>query len=196
MVRIVVLILFVAFCSCQETGVNTAKVQTAQEQDSLKFFSAIENDSVYFIKYQFYRRVNSNGVINYAYNGNSNDSFVVICDTTRGIFNLIINNKDTSLLFFETYKDYTINGDNYKIIKLVLDKGTTDGEVSYFVSLDFGLLLCRSNTWRVANVLNPEKDGRNYLPMTALLYNVLTDKELLTNQVPKSSIQFTLPKVE
>jgi hypothetical protein len=65
---------------------------------------------------------------------------------------------------------YTINGTDYKILKLVGDKNVTDGAFSLFLSPDFGLLISKSNTWRAAKVRYPDKDNT----LMALLYRVQT----------------------
>ena len=41
------------------------------------------------------------------------------------------------------------------MLKLIANKGVTYGDVSYFVSIDFGLLLSKSSTWKIVKFLNP-----------------------------------------
>lgn len=196
MFRLIILLCCIVFCSCQNKGNDETQVKAVHENDSSKLFSAIEKDSAYFVRYQFSKRINPNGVTDYVYNSNSEKGFVILCDSASRNFKLIINSKDTSVLFFETDRFYTVNGKDYKVVKLISDKGVTDGEASYFISQDFGLLLSRSNTWRIGKVLNPERDSNEYLQLTALLYKVLTDEELFKNPIPAPKIKFTPPKVE
>lgn len=196
MFRLIILFCCIISCSCQNKHNEESQAKAVPENDSLKLFSAIEKDSVYFIRYQFSKRVNSNGVTDYVYNSKNEKGFVIVCDTASQSCKLITNNKDTSILSFETNRFYTVNGKDYKVVKFISDKGVTDGEASYFISPDFGLLLSRSNTWLIGKILNPEKDNNEYLQLTALLYKILTDEELFKNTIPESKMKFTPPKVE
>ncbi len=197
MFRLVILFCCIIFCSCQNKGNDGAQAKAVNENDSLKLFSAIIKDSAYFIRYQFSKRVNANGIIDYVYNSSSEKGFAILCDTASKSFKLITNGRDTSVLSFETDRFYTVNGKDYKVVKLISDKGVTDGEVSYFISPDFGLLLNRSNTWRIGKVLSSEKDNSNEnLQLTALLYKLLTDEEFFKNPIQEPKIKFTPPKVE
>lgn len=110
---------------------------------------------------------------------------------------MIVNKKDTISLYYESFRFYNVNGEDYKVSKLILDKDVTDGEESYFLSDDFGLLFCKSNTWRISKVLDPEKNNSEYLKLTTILYKVLTDEEFFKGPLPKRSIKrFTRPKIE
>lgn len=183
--------------SCKGDDSNS-KLQpnTSHTNDSLILFSAIEKDSTYFISYQFSKQIAKGGVINYIYNSNEAGSFIIACDTATKYFKLMANSRDTILLYNEGDRFYTINGKEYKVIKLVADKGVTDGEVSYFISIDFGLLLSKSNTWRISKILTPEKENNERLQLTALLYRVTTEDNFFQNPEPASKIKFTPPKVE
>lgn len=197
MFRLIILFCCMVIYSCNGNE-NNSKPQpnTSHTNDSLKLFSAIEKDSTYFIGYQFSKQVTNDGVINYIYNSKEAGSFIIACDTATKYFKLIANNNDTTLLYNEGDRFYTINGKEYKVVKLVADKGVTDGEVSYFVSIDFGLLLNKSNTWRMGKILNPEKENNERLQLTALLYRVTTEEDFFKNPEPASKIKFTPPKVE
>lgn len=197
MFRLIILLFCMFLYSCKGDKSNTKSQSIIlHATDSLKLFSAIENDSTYFIKYQFNTQTAKGGVIYFMYNSNEAVSFVLACDTATKNFKLIVNSKDTTLLYNEGERFYTINGTDFKVLKLVLDKGVTDGEVSYFVSIDFGLLISKSNTWRIGKILNPEKENNEQLQLTALLYRVLTEDDFLKAPVPESKIKFTPPKVE
>lgn len=197
MFRLIIPFCFIFFYSCQENK-SDDKLQkvTTHQNDSVKLFLAIEKDSAYFISYRFNKQVNQSGTVAYTYNSNDARKFIIVCDTASKKFKLIGNEKDTTLLSFEGDRFYTVNGADYKVLKLILDKGVTDGEVSYFFSIDFGLLLSKSNTWRIGKILNPEKSNSKYLQLTALLYKVLTEEDFLKNPIPESKIKFTPPKVE
>lgn len=197
MFRLIILLSCMFLYSCNGDKSNTKSQSIIlHATDSLKIFSAIENDSTYFIKYQFNKQIAKGGVLNYSYNSNEAGSFIITCDTATKYFKLVANSSDTVLLYNEGDRFYTINGKEYKVLKLVADKGVTDGELSYFVSIDFGLLLSKSNTWRIGKVLNPEKENNERLQLTALLYRVLTEDDFFKNPEPESKIKFTPPKVE
>lgn len=197
MFKLIILFCCMFLYSCKGDKSNTKpQPTTSHTNDSLKLFSAIEKDSTYFISYQFSKQITKGGVLNYIYNSDEARSFIIACDTTTKYFKLMANSSDTTLLYHEDDRFYTINGKEYKVLKLVADKGITDGEVSYFVSIDFGLLLSKSNTWRIGKVINPEKENNERLQLTVLLYRVLTDDNFFKNPEPESKIKFTPPKVE
>ncbi|HMO63576.1 MAG TPA: hypothetical protein PKA46_15960 [Ferruginibacter sp.] len=197
MFRLIILVCCIFLYSCKGDNSNTKAEQIASHaNDSLKLFSAIEKDSTYFISYQFSKQIAKGGVINYIYKSNEVGGFIIACDTANRYFKLTGDRSDTTLLDNDGDRFYTINGKEYKVLKLIADKGVTDGEVSYFVSIDFGLLLSKSNTWRIGKFLNPEKVNNGSLELTALLYRVLTEDDFLKNPQPESKIKFTPPKVE
>ena len=66
----------------------------------------------------------------------------------------------------------------------------------HIFSTDLGLLVSKSNTWRMGQVMDPNKDDSDYVRLKALLYRVLTDEEMFKNPIPESKIKFTQPKVE
>lgn len=198
MFRLIMPFCCIFFYSCQENK-SDGKLQeiATHPNDSIKLFSAIEKDSAYFIHYQFNKQVNQSGAVAYTYKSNDARKFIIVCDTASKKFWLIGNEKDTTSLYFEGNRFYTVNGADYKVLKLVSDKGVTDGEISYFVSINFGLLLSKSNTWRIGKILNPEKSNSEYLQLTALLYKVLAEEEeFYKNPIRESKIKFTPPKVE
>jgi len=123
------------------------------------------------------------------------DHFVLLLDTINGIYKGVFNN-DTATLDLETEKNFIVNGQSFRLLKLVQDKGVTDGEVSHFLDTERGLIISRSNTWRIAKVLDPQKDNSDYIGLITLLYQLLTDEEIFKNPVPDSSIKLTRPRVE
>jgi|GEM_PF-2317111 len=187
--------MFLYSCRGDENNAKPPSI-TSQTNDSLKLFSVIEKDSTYFISYQFSEQITKGGITTYTYNINGAGSFIIAFDTATKYFRLIANDTDTILLYNEGRRFYTINGKVYQVLKLVANKGLTDGEVSYFVSTDFGLLLSKSNTWRIGKILNPEKGNNERLQLIALLYRVLTEDDFFKNSEPESKMKFTTPKVE
>jgi hypothetical protein len=188
------LILF-GSCKEQENGKGNQQESATQKTDTLKSFSVIEKDSAYLITFRLYRQSLSDGIIAFNYSDGSND-FVLWCDTAKKIYKGVFTKADTITLDLEAEKFYTVNGKDFKLLKLVRDKGVTDGEISYFFSIDIGLLVSKSNTWRIGKILNPDKSRNDYVQLTALLYKVLTDEEMFKNPIPESKIKFTPPKVE
>ena len=87
---------------------------------------------------------------------------------------------------------YTINKKDYKVLKLIGDKKVADGAFSLFVNPELGLLLNKSNTWRAAKVLCPDKDD---VLLTALLYRIQTDQDFFYDSIPDIQ-KFTTPKVK
>ena len=165
---------------------------------SVKIFAAIEKDSAFYVTYQFEKQANGNGSVVYNYNSDNGRHFSVIADTVHKKFELIENASDTSSFYIEDEKIFTVNGVNYRVFKLVSRKVVIDGEVSYFFNTDFGVLLKKSKTWRIGQVLNSEKNDTNYLPLTALLYNIFTKEGFYQNSEPpeRKIKKFTAPKVE
>jgi hypothetical protein len=167
-----------------------------QKNEVMKSFSAIEKDSAYLTSYQFNKVEQPNGIIVFSYYGNEHNNFVVWCDTSKKKYKGVFAKADTVALELESEKIYSVNGKDFKLLKLVRNKGVTDGEITYFFTTDIGLLVSKSNTWRIGQVLNPNKDDSDYVRLTALLYRVLTDEEIFKNPMPESKIKFTQPKVE
>lgn len=197
MIKLVIPFCCILFYSCQENeSKNNLQVLSVANNDSIKSFSAIEKDSAYFISYQFSKQANQIGAVVYTYNSNDGKGFIILSDTAGKSFKLITNKRDTLILSFESDRIYTVNSKNYKVLKLISDKGVTDGEFSYFFNSEIGLLLSKSNTWRIGKILNPEKNNSDYLQLTALFYKVLTDEEFYTTSAPQAEIKFTPPKIE
>lgn len=194
--------LIISFCcilfySCQDNkNNNNPQVLAVANNDSIKSFTAVEKDSAYFISYQFSKQTNRIGAAVYVYNNDDEKGFIILSDTASKSFKLITNKRDTLILSFESDRIYTVNSKSYKVLKLIADKGVTDGEVSYFFNPEIGLLLSKSNTWRIGKILNPEKNNSDYLELTALFYKVLTDEEFYKTPTPQAEIKFTPPKIE
>jgi hypothetical protein len=172
--------------------------ETAVPKDSLiRSFSVIEKDSAYFVNYQYAKGTDPKGELAFAYKSNTTGSFVILCDTMNRTFS-VVDGKDTVLLHLLGDRIYTVNGKDYKVLKLLSNVGVTDGEVSYYVSTEFGLLFKKSNTWGIGRIWNPERSDHEFLESTALLYKVFTDEDFLSNRSnpPRSEIKFTTPKVE
>lgn len=161
-----------------------------------RVFSSIEKEKAFLINYQFNKLELSDGIVVFKYYDNDSNNFVVSCDTSKKKYKGIFNKVDTVVFALEDEKIYSVNGKNFKLLKLIRNKGITDGEISYFFSTDVGLLVSKSNTWRIGQVMVPNKDDSDYVRLTALMYRVLTDEELFNNPIPQSKNKFTDPKVE
>lgn len=111
---------------------------------------------------------------------NKADSFTLFLDTSEGVYAGKFGNGGMTNLELEKMNYYTVNGTNYKILKLIGNKDLSDGVFSLFLSPDFGLIISKSNTWRAAKVRCPGKDNA----LMALLYRVQTDSEFFTSPVP------------
>lgn len=183
---------FILFASCKEQ--NSRQELSQQKADSTRSFTVIEKDSAYPVNYHFNKEALPTGDVVFSYSSDK-DHFGLLCDTIKKTYRGIFK-KDTTMLVQEAEKVYTVNEQVFRVVKLVRDKGVTDGEVSYFWDTNRGLLISKSNTWRIAFIFNPEKDDKDYIALTALLYEVMTDEEIFRNPVPDSPIQFTTPKVE
>lgn len=191
--NIVVILFGILFlvASCNEDNQQGVSVRPV---GLTKSFSIIIKDSSSLMNYQFKKDYLHSGGIVFSYRSDG-DSFDLLCDTSRKLYRAVFD-KDTVNLDLEAEKTYIVNGYPFHLIKAVRDKGVTDGEVSYFLESNYGLLISRSNTWRNARIINPEGAGKNYVELTALLYRILTDEDVFKNPVPDSGLNFTVPRVE
>lgn len=189
---------FICCFSCKEKGNHKENQHGSlvQKNGVVKLFSIIEKDSAYLASYQFNKSDKPNGIIVFSYYGNDRNNFAVWCDTLTKNYKGVFTKADTVALDLESEKIYSVNGKDFKLLKLIRNKGVTDGEITYFFTTDIGLLISKSNTWREGQVLNPNKDDSDYVRLTALLYRVLTDEDIFKNQMTESKIKFTQPKIE
>ncbi len=194
MYRLLIFLCFVIFFSCKRN--EKQHDSSMQNTKVVRVFSSIEKEKAYLINYQFNKLELSGGIVVFNYYDNDSNNFVVRCDTSKKKFKGIFNKVDTVIFALEAEKIYSVNGKDFKLLKLIRNKGITDGEISYFFSTDLGLLVSKSNTWRMGQVMDPNKDDSDYVRLKALLYRVLTDEEMFKNPIPESKIKFTQPKVE
>lgn len=194
MYRLLIFLCFVIFFSCKRN--EKQHDSSMQNTKVVRVFSSIEKEKAYLINYQFNKLELSGGIVVFNYYDNDSNNFVVRCDTSKKKFKGIFNKVDTVIFALEAEKIYSVNGKDFKLLKLIRNKGITDGEISYFFSTDIGLLVSKSNTWRMGQVMDPNKDDSDYVRLKALLYRVLTDEEMFKNSIPESKIKFTQPKVE
>ncbi len=194
MYRLLIFLCFVIFFSCKRN--EKQHDSSMQNTKVVRVFSSIEKEKAYLINYQFNKLELSGGIVVFNYYDNDSNNFVVRCDTSKKKFKGIFNKVDTVIFALEAEKIYSVNGKDFKLLKLIRNKGITDGEISYFFSTDIGLLVSKSNTWRMGQVMDPNKDDSDYVRLKALLYRVLTDEEMFKNPIPESKIKFTQPKVE
>jgi hypothetical protein len=197
MERLIILLGIILLNACREVK-KEGQIPDVQKSNSEKIFTAIEKDSAFYVTYKFDKQTNIKGAVVYKYSSDSVRSFSVVADTLTGRFNLIESTGDTSALHIEGERFFEVNGVDYKVFKLISGKDVTDGEVSYFFNTGLGVLLVKSNTWRIGQVLNPEKEETDYLQQITLLYKILTDQDFYQNRVPPESNikKFTKAKVE
>lgn len=198
MYKLLISLCVVCCFSCKEKENRKENLQNllVQKNRVVQSFSVIEKDSAYLTSYQFNKLEQPNGIIVFNYYENDRNNFVVWCDTSKKKYKGVFTKADTVALDLESEKIYSVNGKNFKLLKLVRNKGVTDGEITYFFTADIGLLVSKSNTWRVGQVINPNKDDSDYVRLTALLYRVLTDEDVFKNSMSESKIKFTQPKIE
>lgn len=190
-----ILLPFVFFMSCKDRGNENDTPRALQMgADSSLSFSVIEKDSVYAVNYRLHKQELANGIIVFTYSGSSND-FVLWCDTARKIYKECTRS-DTTAWELETQKFYEVNGKSFQVLKLASNKNATDGEMLYFLDPEIGLLISKSVTWRLGEIINPDKDHKDYLQLTALLFRILTDEENFKREAPVNKIKFTIPKLE
>lgn len=188
--------LFFTTCfSCkQEINKGHELEGLSPEIDSMKSFSVIEKDSAYVVTYKSSKQNLLNGTIVFSYS-NSKDVFAFLYDTVnrvcKGVFNIV----DTLTLDLEVAKFYSVNGKNFKLLKLIGNRNVTDGGMCFFFSPEFGLLISQSNTWRFGKMLNPKINCIDYVQITALLYKIFTDEGMFAPPLPKIK-KFASPKFE
>ena len=51
-------------------------------------------------------------------------------------------------LWFADFKEYTLNGEEYKVYKYFMDIVTTDGRSEHFWCPQFGIIIIKSSTWK------------------------------------------------
>lgn len=189
------LLLGVALFAC---GNNTSNdkvemLRDADKKDTVSF-SIIKKDSAILRSYSFERKImQSDLVFNYRSN---EDTFSLFVITSKDSYMAEFGRNDTVKLELEKTKHYTVNRKDFKVLKLVADRTVADGAFSLFVSPEYGLLLNKSNTWRSAKILSPDKSDTNYAQIMALLYRTQTDESFVADSIPDVNKKFTVPKVE
>jgi hypothetical protein len=187
---LIAVVLMVQLVSC-DTGTVKKDDMPAASTDTSLFFSVIDKDSARIADYQYKKEPVKDMGLAFHYS-NKADSFTLFIDTSKGVYTGKFGSGGMTSLELEKTNYYTVNGTDYKILKLAGDKDVTDGAFSLFLSPDFGLLISKSNTWRAAKVRCPDKDTT----LMALLYRVQTDSEFFTNPVPALDNKIKTPKVE
>ena len=72
----------------------------------------------------------------------------------------------------------------YNVSKLILNKGLTDGEATYIVEKNAGLLLTKSNTWRYGMFRKTDDPH-----LAAVIYSVITDRDFYDNDTTGTSVR-------
>src|SRR5579872_521901 len=175
---LIAIVLMVQFVSC-DTGTVKKDDMPAPSTDTSLSFSVIDKDTARIADYRYKKEAVKDMGLAFHYS-NKADSFTLFLDTTKGIYAGKFGSGGITNLELEKMNYYTVNGTDYKILKLIGDKNVTDGAFSLFLSPDFGLLISKSDTWRSAKVRCPDKDNT----LMALLYRVQTDSGFFTSPVP------------
>lgn len=117
------------------------------------------------------------------------ESFSLFYDSLQQQW-LLKDQYDSSMLFLEKEEVFTVNGVNYLISKLILNKGVTDGEVTYIVDSKIGLLAMKSNTWKYAMYRKTDD-----LRLSALILRIITDEDFYPNQKETAGSKFATPTI-
>lgn len=164
------------------------------ELDSSVTFSVIEKDSAYSINYILHRRELEKGIIVFAYEGSDN-SFTLWYDTIGKICKKYTQT-DTLVLDLEKEKIYEVNGETFQVLRMVANKNVTDGQMLYFINPAKGLLVTKSVTLRLGEIINPESGSKDYIRMTAFLFNIFTGEDEFERSPPAKNSKFVVPKIE
>lgn len=193
--NILIKLLFCAvLIACKNNNVNDKVAMFKTREDTISF-CIVEKDSVRLNNYLFKNKNNQQTFSSFEYKSDK-DQFSIFCDTSKKIYKGVFDKNDTIALDIEKTKFYTINGNVFRIEKLIGNKNVQDGSFSVFISPDFGLLLSRSNTWRTAKVICPDRNNINYIVLISLLYKIETDNDFYSNSIPDINLKFTPPKFE
>lgn len=187
---LITVVLMVQLISCDTATVKQDNMPAGSTDTSLSF-SVIDKDSARIADYRYKKEPVKDMGLAFRYSSKA-DSFTLFLDTSRGVYTGKFGNGGITNLELEKMSYYTVNGTDYRILKLIGDKDVTDGAFSLFLSPDFGLLISKSNTWRSAKVRCPDKDNT----LMALLYRVQTDSGFFTSPVPALDKNLKTPKVE
>lgn len=117
------------------------------------------------------------------------ESFSLLYDSLQQQW-LFRDGYDSSRLSLEREVVFTVNGVNYTISKLILNKSVTDGEMTYIVDKMAGLLAMKSNTRRYAMYRKTDD-----LRLSALILRIITDEEFYPNQKDTNGPKFTIPGI-
>jgi hypothetical protein len=180
------------FLSCHsEFQKSNSRLPISETTEHFTFIK-INKDSVFTCSYRVERNNSHKTVFSYH---SEIDTFSFIYDSQRDSW-VYISNKDTSQLLLEQDRIYSINNNDFKVYKVIRDSGSIDGELSYFLNIDFGLLIVKSNTWRSSFFANSTGKKDDDLLLSALLFHTLTDEYFYTNEKRSTDIDFIIPKLE
>lgn len=175
--------LFFVILSCGGCVNDTNKAsQHTISEDSLSFIWT-RKDSVALRRYRFTHQ-------DMVYHSKKpSESFSLLYDSVQQQW-VFQDGYDSSRLSLEREVFFTVNGVNYAISKLILNKGATDGEMTYIVEKTAGLLAIKSNTWRYAMYRKTDD-----LRLSALILRIITDEEFYPNQKDTTGPKFTPPGI-
>jgi hypothetical protein len=189
---IVIIVFFLALVSCTNDVRKERSLLPVSGQEEDFTFIKVNKDTSFFCNYAFHHEKGGEERFNY---NSKQEAFTLIYDSLKKEWLHVIKN-DTSKLELEQERSYTINNNEFKVYKLIEDKGITDGELSYFIDVKLGLLIVKSNTWRSSLFIQSRGANDNDLVLSALMFRILTDKDFYRNKSVSSDIDFTPPVLE
>ncbi len=164
--RCFLIFLIAIFASC--TRRSNIKTIQKEPEDSISFFWTYK-DSVTILKFGFNREKMQYSCTD------PRESFTLFYDSVQQKW-LFKDRVDSCTMYVEKEDGYNENGTWYHVSKLILDKGVTDGEVTYVVEKKAGLLARKSNTWRYA-MFRKTDDAH----LAAIMYRVISDRDFYDN---------------
>jgi len=121
MYRLLIFLCFVIFFSCKRN--EKQHDSSMQKTKVVRVFSSIEKEKAYLINYQFNKLELPGGIVVFNYYDNDSNNFVVRFDTSKKKFKGIFNKVDTVIFALEAEKIYSLNGKDFKLLKLMRNKG-------------------------------------------------------------------------
>lgn len=172
--KYLLILLMVCLAACMER--TSVKSDPKMQADSVSFFRT-HKDSVTVLKFGLHRE-------NMLYSCTSDrESFTLLYDSVQQKW-LYKDRVDSGTMYVEKENAYKENGTWYKVSKLILNKGVTDGESTYIVEKNAGLLVTKSNTWRYAMFRKTEDPH-----LAAVIYRVITDRDFYDNDTTGMSVR-------
>jgi hypothetical protein len=192
MKQIMLIFCLIFVFSCKEKKNIVSNIDRLPNKKS---FINIKKDSAFIKDYVFTKKKLQGNIIVFDYS-NVNYDFSLSCDTSKMKFQLVFSNEEPVKLQMNEQKIFIVNGVEYTLYKLTVNKGSIDGEISLFVNPQFGLILSKSNTWDSFEIIELNKENNEHLVLGTLIYKLLNEKGFINTKIPKTKIKFTTPKFE